>query len=261
MGTLALIGFPGFSGFYSKDMIIEVVHAVGSPLSGIIYWTLLAGVFVTALYSFRLFFMVFHGDEKFSSEEMSHISESPLVVTVPLIALAVPSVFVGGMFVESALFGGFFDGGVYVSEDRDALKLLETKFHGSLAMLTHGFVTLPFWAAVGGILVAWYLYLKAPNLPSTIARRFSIIHKIFLEKYGFDRFNSWFFSGGLRKLGGMLWRRGDMVFIDGILVNGSAKMTNAAAFMVRKIQSGYLYHYAFGVIAGLLIFLLVFVNQ
>ena len=259
IGTLALIGFPGFSGFYSKDMIIEVVHAVGTPLSGIIYWALLVGVFVTALYSFRLLFLVFHGEERFNEETRSHLSESPYVVTVPLMVLAVPSVLIGAVFVESALFGGFFNESIRVGEDRNYLDLLGENFQGSLAMMTHGFVTLPFWAAISGIIVAWYLYLKAPNLPATIASNFSIIYNVLNEKYGFDRFNSWFFSGGARGLGGLLWKRADILFIDGVLVNGSAKLTEAAAFMVRKVQSGYLYHYAFGLIAGLLIFLLIFV--
>ena len=174
-------------------------------------------------------------------------------------ALAVPSVLIGAIFVEPALFGGFFNESIRVGEDRNYLDLLGENFQGSLAMMTHGFVTLPFWAAISGIIVAWYLYLKAPNLPSTIASNFSIIHNVLNEKYGFDRFNSWFFSGGARGLGGLLWKRADIFFIDGILVNGSAKLTEAAAFMVRKVQSGYLYHYAFGLIAGLLTFLLIFV--
>ena len=238
IGTLALIGFPGFSGFYSKDMIIEVVHALGTPLSGVIYWALLAGVFVTALYSFRLLFLVFHGEERFSEEARSHLSESPYVVTAPLMALAVPSVLIGAIFIESALFGGFFNASIQVSDDRNYLGLLGENFQGSLAMMTHGFVTLPFWAAISGIIVAWYLYLKAPKLPSMIASNFSIIHNFLNEKYGFDRFNSWFFSGGARGLGGLLWKRADVFFIDGVLVNGSAKLTEAAAFMVRKVPSG-----------------------
>ena len=165
----------------------------------------------------------------------------------------------GSTVIHDNWYMANFDGSIYVRPDRDSLGLLGENFQGPLAMMTHGFVTLPFWAAISGIIVAWYLYLKAPNLPPKIASNFSIIHKLFIEKYGFDRFNSWFFSGGGRGLGGLLWKRFDVFLIDGILVNGSAKITEAAAFMVRKVQSGYLYHYAFGVIAGLLLFLLVFV--
>ncbi len=259
VGTLALIGFPGFAGFYSKDMIIEVVHGVGTPISEIVYWALLIGVFVTSLYSFRLFFMVFHGRERFDERVRSHLKESPNVVIIPLVALAVPSVFSGGLLVEAALFKDFFDQSIFVTESRDILSVLGESFGGALAMISHGFVTLPFWFMFAGIIVAWYFYVKEPNLAARVVSRFTIIHQLLLEKYGFDRFNSWFFGQGARLAGQLLWKKGDVLMIDGFLVNGSARFIETVAHVVRKLQSGYLYHYAFGLIAGLLIFLMLFV--
>jgi NADH-quinone oxidoreductase subunit L len=259
LGSLALIGFPGFSGFFSKDAIIEAVHLSSLPGAGVAYVAIIGGVFVTALYSFRLVFMVFHGEPRMDSKTLGHIEESPKVVTVPLIVLAVPSVMIGALFVSSMLFGEFFGDSIVVAIEHDVLKELGQSYNGAFAMVLHGLLMPPFWLATGGVLVAWYLYLKRPDLPKVCADKLSIVRKVLEEKYGFDRFNEWFFARGARALGNLLWKTGDVRLIDGWIVNGTAQAVGLWAGIIRHIQSGYLYHYAFAMIIGLLSMLAFFV--
>ncbi len=256
IGSLALIGFPGFSGFFSKDAIIEAVHYSDIWGSDIAYWAVLSGVFVTALYTFRMFFMTFHGRERMDEHTREHLHETPWVVTVPLVLLAVPSVLVGLLWVGPMLFEGYFGAAIQVAPEHDALGRWGAEhWHGPWAMVLHGLVMPPLWLAAGGVLAAWYLYLKRPELPAVIARRLSLVHRILLDKYGHDRFNQWFFAGGTRGIGRLLWDVGDMKLIDGLLVNGSARAVGWFSGILRHIQSGYLYHYAFAMIIGLLLLL------
>ncbi len=260
VGSLALIGFPGFAGFFSKDAIIEAVHHSHIPGAGFAYMAVLSGVFVTALYSFRLVFMVFHGEERIDPHAKEHLHESPRVVTWPLIALAVPSVLAGALFVGDMLFGEYFGASIFVQPAHDVLGELGEHYHGVLGMIWHGIWQPPFWLAISGVGVAWYFYLKRPDIPARIATSLSLVHTILLEKYGFDRFNDWFFAGGARGTGQVLWRAGDVALIDGLIVNGSARAVGWWAGFVRHIQSGYLYHYAFAMILGLLLLLGIFVH-
>lgn len=260
IGSLALIGFPGFAGFFSKDAIIEAVHHSHTPGAHWGYLACLVGVFITALYSFRLVFLVFYGDERFDDHTREHLHESPKVVTGPLIALAVPSVIIGAMFIESMLFGDYFGSSIVVHPEHDVLAELGADYHGIFGFITHGLMQPPFWLAISGVAVAWYLYLKRPDLPRRIADSASVVHSVLLEKYGFDRFNDWFFAGGARGTGKLLWRIGDVGLIDGLLVNGSAKFVGWWSQVIRHVQSGYLYHYAFAMILGLLALLAVFVH-
>jgi NADH-quinone oxidoreductase subunit L len=253
IGTLALVGTPGFAGFYSKDSIIEAVRFSNIPGSGFAYLAVLLGVFVTALYSFRLYFLVFHGPERLDPHVREHAHESPWVVTVPLILLAIPSVMIGYLTISPVLFGDFFAGAIYITPARDAIAHhLGEHFHGPFSFALHGLLTPAFWLAFAGAATAWYLYMKQPELPAQLSRRFATAHRILEQKYGFDEFNQAFFAGGSRKLGGLFWHRGDVNLIDGLVVNGTAKTVGWFAGIVRHVQSGYLYHYAFAMIIGLL---------
>ncbi|MEM7469036.1 MAG: NADH-quinone oxidoreductase subunit L [Pseudomonadota bacterium] len=260
IGSLALIGFPGFAGFFSKDAIIEAVHHSHTPGA---YWGYLAcliGVFITALYSFRLVFLVFYGEERFDDHTREHLHESPAVVTGPLIALAIPSVIIGAMFIEPMLFGDYFGSSIIVHSEHDVLAALGADYHGVIGFITHGLMQPPFWLALSGVVVAWYLYLRRPDLPHRIAESVSLVHTVLSEKYGFDRFNDWFFAGGARGTGKFLWKFGDVNLIDGFVVNGSAKFVGWWSQIARQVQSGYLYHYAFAMILGLLALLALFVH-
>ena len=252
IGTLALIGFPGFSGFFSKDGIIEAVRH--SELAGawIAYPAVLLGVFITALYSFRMYFLVFHGKERTDEHAREHLRESPLVVTVPLVVLAFFSVVIGWPWVEPMLFGDYFGGTIAVAPEHDVLARVGEGFGGAGAFATHGFVALPFWLAAAGAALAWYLYLRRPELPATIAERFRGAYRLLVNKYGFDDFYGAFFAGGTRRVGGLLWRLGDVRVIDGWIVNGSARAVGRIASIIRHVQTGLLYHYAFAMIIGLL---------
>ncbi|MBT7306953.1 MAG: NADH-quinone oxidoreductase subunit L [Gammaproteobacteria bacterium] len=272
VGSLALIGFPGFSGFFSKDAIIEAVHASNTAGSTFAYIAVLLGVFITALYSFRMFFLVFHGEERFHKAHHHHDDEHntevdevhghgknphepPWVVTGPLIALAIPSLLIGAFFVEPMLFSGFFGDAIQVKPEHDVLAQLGEGFHGVAGFVLHGVMALPFWLALAGVGTAYYFYRVRPDIPEAIQQRFSTIHSILESKYGFDRFNEIFFAGGARGVGGLLWKYGDMKLIDGLLVNGSAYGVGKIAAFIRHLQSGYLYHYAFAMIIGLLVML------
>ncbi len=260
VGSIALIGFPGFSGFYSKDAIIEAVHLSDIPGSGFAYLCVLTGVFITALYSFRLYFMVFHGKERMDEEARAHVHETPAVVTVPLILLAIPSVIIGWFYVGPMLFGDHFGESIFVLPENDVLAELGKSYHGVIGFTLHGFMAWPFLLAMAGVATAWFLYMARPEIPAQIAKRFSLAYEILVRKYGFDEFNEIFFAGGARGIGGLLWRIGDATLIDGIMVNGTARLIGWFSSVIRHVQSGYLFHYAFAMIIGLLVLIGVFVT-
>ena len=251
LGSLALCGIPPFSGFYSKDLIIEAVGFSPLPGAGLAHLLLAAGAFVTALYSFRLLFLAFHGGGRMSEEAKSRIHETPWVVTGPLALLAIPSVFAGMFLMEPMLVGDFFAGAIHASPERDTLALaLEKVGGGALAMTTHSVLSPAFWLAVGGIAFAWWLHLGWPHRSGAIALTFAPFYKALLRKYGLDDFNDWFFARGARRLGAFLWGRVDAGIVDGFAVNGFAKMVGGFSRMLRTVQTGRVYHYAFTMLAG-----------
>ena len=255
IGSLALIGFPGSSGFYSKDLLIEAVRDSHWHGQGAVYWisylSVLLGVFVTALYSFRMFFLVFHGEERMDAETRSHLHETPKVVTVPLILLAIPSAVIGWFTVGPVLFGGYFGDAIQVHSAHDVLKHMGDAWHGSFALLTHSVVTPVFWLAAAGVFTAWFLYLKRPDLPETIRQKLSGVYNLLDRKYYFDDLYIKGFAAGGRSFGQFLWQKGDELIIDGLLVNGTARSVGRLAGVMRHIQTGYLYTYAFAMIIGL----------
>jgi NADH-quinone oxidoreductase subunit L len=292
IGALALCGIPPLAGFFSKDAILEAVRESHTPGAGIAYGAVLVGVFITALYTFRMLFMTFHGKERFGTGGSAHGSahdsragdkhgleqhgieqhgadehgrddhehhgpprESPWVVTVPLIALAIPSVYAGWAYVGPMLFEGFFGGSIVVDPAHDPLLTLGEHWHGSAAFALHGLTALPFWLAIAGIATAWYLYLKRPELPDAIARRLRGLYALLVNKYYFDEIYQAVFAGGARLLGRGLWRVGDVGIIDGFFVNGSARVVGWFAGVIRRVQSGFIYHYAFMMIIGVLVLL------
>ncbi|AZU55609.1 NADH-quinone oxidoreductase subunit L [Ralstonia pseudosolanacearum] len=287
VGSLALIGTPFFSGFYSKDSIIEAVRESHLPGAGFAYWAVLAGVFVTAFYSFRMYFLVFHGEERFGKEDSHHEGnhvdeeetadhhhglapgqkphESPWVVTVPLVLLAIPSVVVGAMAIQPMLFGEFFKHGVvftdviFNAEHHEAMKVLAEDFHGWVGMALHGFTSAPFILLVSGVVLSWFFYLKRPDIPAAIAKRFSGLHTLLDNKYYMDKINEIVFANGAVKFGRGLWKGGDQGVIDGVVVNGSARLVGWFASVVRLLQSGYIYDYAFAMIVGTVLLLTYFV--
>ena len=273
IGSLALVGTPFFSGFYSKESIIEAVHHANVPGSGIAYWALLSGVFVTAFYSFRMYFLVFHGKPRFETAHGhdahgqdahghdahghdghgTHVPhESPWVVTVPLVLLAIPSIIIGALAADSMITGEYFKGVITVFADKHpAMAALAEHWHGWVAMALHGFTSLPFWLMVAGIATAWYFYLVNPAIPARLQQTFKGIYTILENKYYLDRFNEWFFAGGARRLGSGLWKRGDQGLIDGLVVNGSARLVGWFSRVLRQGQTGFLNHYAIAMIIGL----------
>jgi len=255
VGSLALIGFPGFSGFFSKDAIIESVHHSSLPGAGFAYWAVLIGVFVTALYTFRMFFMVFHGRERMDEHTRAHVHETPAVVTVPLILLAIPSLVIGALTIGPLLFGGWFGDAIVVRPEHDVLATLGADYHGVWSFMVHGMLQPPFVLAMLGVLLAWWFVLQRPDMADALRRRFGFVYRILVAKYGFDRFNEIFFAGGGRGAGRLLWRVGDIGLIDGLLVNGSARTVGWLAGIVRQVQTGYLFQYAFTMIIGLLLLL------
>jgi NADH-quinone oxidoreductase subunit L len=270
LGTLALIGTPLFAGFYSKDSIIEAVHESHLAGAGFAYFAVLAGVFVTAFYSFRLYFLVFHGKERFDQNPDAHHHghhdehhephESPWVVTVPLILLAVPSVVIGFMTIEPMLYGEFFKGSILVNlEKHPAMEELKQLFHGPAQMALHGLTAAPFWLALSGSVLAWYMYMINPALPAAIKRMFMPVFTLLENKYYLDWFNENVLARGTRALGTALWKGGDQKLIDGALVNGSWKLVGWVSSVVRRLQSGYIYHYAFGMIIGVFVLMTYFV--
>jgi NADH-quinone oxidoreductase subunit L len=259
IGSLALIGFPFFSGFYSKDMIIEAVKLADRPGVGFAVFAVYAGVFITALYSFRMLYLAFHGPTRMDAETASHAHESPWVVTIPLILLAIPSIFIGYFTVEPLLFGGALSDAIYVREAHDVVAKLSEKFHGAFAFGLHGFVTPVFWLAMAGVGVSTYIYLFNPGLAGTIKKRAHLIWFILDRKYGFDELYQKVFAGGGLKLASGLSRGGDRFLIDGVIVNGSAKVVGFMSGVLRRTQSGFLFHYAFAMIIGLVALLASFV--
>ena len=292
IGSLALIGTPFFSGFYSKDSIIEAVGMSHLAGSGFAYFAVVAGVFVTAFYSFRMYFLVFHGEERFGKahhhepvnaaktadahhdahdgdhddEEVSHDHhhglapgqkphETPWVVWLPLVLLAIPSVIIGYIAIEPMLFGGYFKDAIYIGENHEVMHELHEEFHGAFAMALHSLTSLPLWLAIAGVASSAYFYLKRPDIPAAIQKRFQWIYTLLDNKYYFDRFNDWFYAGGARGLSSFLGKFADKFLIDGLMVNGTAGLVGKVSGVVRKLQSGYIYHYAFTMIVGVFILL------
>ena len=334
IGSLALVGTPFFSGFYSKESIIEAVHHANVPGAGIAYWALLSGVFVTAFYSFRMYFLVFHGKPRFAAAHEAHGAghgaagngaahghadavvasaaavgvtvdtatitgdgadtttitadqvdtititgdavdtitghdahghdahshgdhhahvphESPWVVTVPLVLLAIPSIIIGAIAADAFITGRYFEGVITVFDKHPAMEALTHHWHGWVAMALHGFTSLPFWLMVAGIATAWYFYLVNPAIPARLQQTFKGIYTVLENKYYLDRFNEWFFAGGARRLGSGLWKRGDQGLIDGLVVNGSARLVGWFSRVLRQGQTGFLNHYAIAMIIGL----------
>ncbi|MDH5436827.1 MAG: NADH-quinone oxidoreductase subunit L, partial [Gammaproteobacteria bacterium] len=251
-GSLALIGFPGTSGFFSKDAIIEAVHFSNVPGSDLAYWSVLLGVFVTALYSFRMFFLVFHGKERMDKHTKEHLHEPPWVVWLPLVLLAIPSVVIGYFTVEGVLFGNYFGDAIFVLPEHNVLAKLGEGYHGQIGFITHGMMQPPFWLAMGGLFTAWFIYIKKPEIAEQIKNKMQWVYNLLDKKYYADEFNEFFFAGGSRGIGGLLWRNGDKRIIDGLMVNGSASTIGWISSIVRKMQTGYLYHYAFMMIVGML---------
>ena len=268
IGSLALVATPGFSGFYSKDQIIEAVgesHIFGATYA---YWCVLLGVFVTALYSFRLLYMTFHGKERFKVEHghddhahhqpgvLAHAPrESPWVITVPLVLLAIPSVVIGWFTIKPLLYGGWFGDSIKVLPGHDVLAKMSEEFHGPLAMFVHSFTSAPFWIAVAGFAVATYVYLFNPGLADRAARTFLPVFKMLTRKYWVDEVYYNLFARGGVKLGRAFWKGGDAGLIDGAMVNGSASVVERGSRVFRRLQTGFLYHYAFAMIVGLILLL------
>ncbi|WP_432259644.1 NADH-quinone oxidoreductase subunit L [Cupriavidus sp. TMH.W2] len=285
VGSLALIGTPFFAGFYSKDSIIEAVAESHIAGSGFAYFAVLAGVFVTAFYSFRMYFLVFHGKERWGQnhahqhhegdhedEEVSHDHhhglsagetphESPWVVTLPLVLLAIPSVIVGAIAIAPMLFGDFFKHGIafkdviFVGENHHAMEELKEAFHGWVPMALHSLTTPVLWLAIAGVVLSWFFYMKRPDIPEAIKNRFSGLYKLLDNKYYMDAINQAVFARGARLLGTGLWKGGDQSLIDGLFVNGAARVVASFAAASRYLQSGYIYHYAFAMIVGMLVLL------
>jgi NADH-quinone oxidoreductase subunit L len=263
LGSLALIGTPLFSGFYSKDSIIEAVHASTLPGAGFATFAVVAGVFVTAFYSFRMYFLVFHGEERFrhppvANEHHAHghdshhdPHETPWVVTLPLVLLAIPSVVIGLLTIRPVLFGDLFADAIFVDATRHpAMAELTEAFHGAGAMALHALTTLPFWLALLGVVSAWWMYLKQPALPAAIQQRFGFVYRLLDNKYYMDWINEHVFAAGARLVGTGLWKGGDAGLIDSVLIDGSSRTVGGLAGLVRLVQSGYLYWYALVMILG-----------
>ena len=278
LGSLALIGTPLFSGFYSKDEIIMAIHASTLPAAGFAYFAVLAGVFVTAFYSFRMYFLVFHGKPRFDQNPDAHHDahhddphghhaaehqvphESPWVVTVPLILLAIPSVLIGFFTIEPMLFGAFFKDAIYVDHEvHKAMEALREEFHGPLQLALHGLSAAPFWLALAGVASAYYLYMVNPALPTAIKARVQPIYTLLDNKYYMDWFNENVLARGARALGNGLWKVGDQGLIDGVLVNGTWKWVARLSALARQAQTGYLYHYALAMILGVFVLMTYFV--
>jgi NADH-quinone oxidoreductase subunit L len=256
IGCLALIGFPGTSGFFSKDSLIEAVHAshrVGQPYA---YFCVVTGVFITALYTFRMFIMTFLGKERMDHHTQEHLHESPWVVTVPLILLAIPSALIGWFTVGPMLFGKFFEGAIFVAPANNVLEHVGEEFHGSAAFVLSAFLAPPVWLAGLGVLTAYVFFLWRPALADAAQAKFKWLYTILIDKFGFDWFNEHVVMAGARLLGGGLWRVGDQLVIDDGMVNGSARTVGWLGSIMRYAQSGYLYHYAFAMILGLAALLL-----
>ena len=273
LGSLALIGTPFFSGFYSKDSIIEAVQASHLPGAGFASFAVLAGVFITAFYSFRMYFLVFHGKERFDQDPHAHHShghghghhkmvphESPWVVTLPLVLLAIPSVVIGYFTIAPMLFGDFFRDSIFINHELHAsMEELTHAFQGPMAMALHALTSLPLFLALAGVASAYYLYMVNPALPAAIKRAFQPVYTLLENKYYMDWINENIIARMARELGNGLWKIGDRAIIDGGLVDGSWKLVGQMAGVIRKVQTGYLYHYAFAMIVGVFVLMTYFV--
>ena len=256
VGCLALIGFPGTSGFFSKDSLIDAVGASHRLGSGYAYFCVVTGVFITALYTFRMFIMTFLGKERMDHHTQEHLHESPWVVTLPLVLLAIPSALIGWITVKPMLFGKFFEGAIYVAPLNNVLEHLTEEFHGPGAFVLTAFTALPVWLAGLGVLTAYVFFLWRPALADAAQTRLKWLYTVLSEKYGFDWFMEHVIVAGARRMGSGLWRFGDQAVIDEGLVNGSARTVGWLGSVMRYAQSGYLYHYAFAMILGLAGFLM-----
>ncbi len=257
IGAIASAGVPGFAGFFSKDAIIEAVHLSKTPGAGFAWLAVTACVFVTAFYTFRLVFYAFHGKERFETRDHAP-HESPAVVTLPLVLLAIPSICAGWV-IGPVLYGGYFGNSISIAPSHPGMREMAEEFHGVLPMMAHAVKTIPFWLTAAGIAAAWYLYILRPGPHVKLRQKAGVLVTILEEKYGFDRFNDWFFAGGARKFGSALWRFGDVTVIDGLMVNGSARLVGWFAGVVRLVQSGFIYHYAFFMIIGVSVLLTYFI--
>jgi NADH-quinone oxidoreductase subunit L len=271
LGSLALIGTPFFAGFYSKDSIIEAVAESHLPGAGFAHFAVLAGVFVTAFYSFRMYFLVFHGEERYDQNPDAHHAhddhghdhsphESPWVVTVPLLLLAIPSVVIGYLTIDPMLYGEFFKDAIFIDADKHhAMHELAHEYHGAVAMALHAFSTLPFWLALAGVVSSYYMYMVNPAVPVAIQRACQPIYTLLENKYYMDWFNENVLARGARALGTGLWKGGDQAVIDGGIVNGSWKLVGWVSSVTRGLQSGYLYNYALVMILGVFVLMTWFV--
>ena len=259
-GALALAGVPPFAGFFSKDAIIDAVYLSQVPGHAYAAFAVTIGVFITGLYTFRMLFMTFHGEERFRHVEAHgehgaehhaiEPKESPWVVTVPLVLLAIPSIYSGWAYVDRVLFGNFFGNSIVIAPVHGGMATLTAEWHGPWAFVTHAVTTLGFWFAIAGIATAFFFYILRPELPRVFAERAGALYDVLVNNYYIDKFNDWFFAGGFRKIGAWCAEVGDRSVIDGFFVNGSARLVALAARLMRHIQSGYIYHYAFTMIIG-----------
>jgi NADH-quinone oxidoreductase subunit L len=272
VGALALCGVPPFAGFFSKDAIIEAAALSTVPGHAYAQFAVTIGVFITAFYTFRMLFLAFHGEERFrhaqapaaaTPEEPGHDPahghgdphESPWVVTVPLVLLAIPSIYSGWAYVDKVLFGNYFGASIVIAQQHAGLATMTEEWHGPWAFVVHGLTTLPFWLALAGIAAAWFFYIVRADLPAKIAGRAGALYRLLANNYYIDRFNDWFFAGGFRRVGALFSDVGDRSVIDGFFVNGSARLVGATSALVRQLQSGFVYQYAFAMVLGIVVFL------
>ncbi len=261
VGSLALAGFPPFSGFFSKDAIIEAVGNSHIPGAGFAYFAVMTGVFVTSLYTFRMLFLAFYGEPRMDPHTRKHLKESPAVVVVPLVLLAIPAAVAGWFGLKPLLFGKFFGTSIEVLPQHDVIGEMARQFAGSGPFIAHGLQSAPFLLAVLGFATAWFAYIRYPHVPGVVKEKIGLLYTILVHKYGFDEFYQTVFVSGAQSAGRMLWRIGDVKIIDGLMVNGTARVIRWASVVVRRIQSGYIYHYAFAMIIGLFLLMTFFLHR
>jgi len=266
IGSLALAGIPPFAGFFSKDMIIESVHQSELFGSGIAYAAVLSSVVLTAFYSFRLMFMTFHGRPRMDQHTLQHLKESPMVIVLPLLLLAIPSVIAGALFINPMVFGDYFSGAIFVLPQHDVIGAIAEDYQGKsdlavvFSFMFHGILQPPFWLAIGGIFLAWLFYIRLPELPGKTVALVKPLYSLLMNKYYIDEFNQKFLANGTVGVGRLLSKFGDTIFIDGWLVNGTAKVIGYFSRALKPLQSGLVNHYAFAMIIGLLVLMTWFVR-